>query len=69
MRIRLGLLLLLLACHREAKPSLHAEAVTRGHISEVVSATGEVSAVVTVTVGSQISGAISRLYVDWNSPV
>jgi HlyD family secretion protein len=69
MRIRLGLLLVIAACHREAKPSLHAEPVTRGRITEVVSATGEVSAVVTVTVGSQISGAISKLYGDWNSRV
>jgi HlyD family secretion protein len=35
----------------------------------VVSATGDVSAVVTVNVGSQISGTIYRLHVDFNSPV
>jgi HlyD family secretion protein len=43
--------------------------VTRGAIAEVVSATGEVSALVTVSVGSQISGTIAKLYVDFNSPV
>ena len=57
------------ACHREPKAVFKSESVTRGPISEVVSATGEVSAVVTVSVGSQISGIISRLYVDWNTPV
>jgi HlyD family secretion protein len=56
-------------CQRETKATFKAEAVTRGSISEMVSATGEVSAVVTVSVGSQISGAISRLHVDFNSPV
>ena len=58
-----------IGCHREPKALWRAEAVTRGAISEIVSATGEVSAVVTVSVGSQISGTISRLAADWNTPV
>jgi HlyD family secretion protein len=62
-------LTLLGACQRGAKPTMRSEVVTRGAVSELVSATGEVSALVTVSVGSQISGAISRLYVDFNSRV
>lgn len=60
---------LIASCHRERAAAFKAAAVTRGPIAEVVSATGEVSAVVTVNVGSQISGTVSKLYVDWNSPV
>src|SRR6185369_4829978 len=41
----------------------------RGALAEVVSATGDVGALVTVNVGTQVSGTIQKLYVDWNSPV
>jgi HlyD family secretion protein len=59
----------LCACKRQVDAAFKTEPVSKGSLSETVAATGEVSAVVTVTVGSQISGAISRLYVDFNSPV
>ncbi len=45
------------------------EEVVRGDLTRVVSATGTIQAVNTVTVGSQVSGTISRIYVDYNSPV
>ena len=45
------------------------EVVGRGTVAEVVTATGTISAVTTVQVGSQVSGIVSRLYVDFNSPV
>ncbi len=45
------------------------EIVTRGDITRVVSATGTIQAVNTVTVGSQVSGTIRRILVDYNSPV
>jgi HlyD family secretion protein len=41
----------------------------RGAISEHVSASGTLSAVVSVDVGSQVSGKIASLKVDFNSPV
>lgn len=44
-------------------------AVTRGELTKVVTATGTLNPVVNVTVGSQVSGRISRLYVDYNSVV
>jgi len=43
--------------------------VERGAIVSTVSATGTLNAVVTVQVGTQVSGTLSRLYVDFNSQV
>jgi HlyD family secretion protein len=43
--------------------------VESGEIKQVVEATGTINAVITVQVGSQVSGAISKLYVDFNSRV
>jgi len=45
------------------------EAVSQGNISASVNATGTLSAVTTVQVGSQVSGIISKLYADFNSQV
>ena len=42
---------------------------SRGKIIEHITASGTLSAVVSVDVGSQVSGKISVLYVDFNSPV
>lgn len=43
--------------------------VERGPITATVSATGTLSAVTTVQVGSQLSGQVRELFVDFNSPV
>ena len=43
--------------------------ISRGEIRESVMSTGTVNAVVTVLVGTQVSGTIKDLYVDYNSPV
>lgn len=43
--------------------------VETGEIKQVVEATGTINAVTTVQVGSQVSGSISKLYVDFNSHV
>ena len=43
--------------------------ITRGNITARVTATGTLSALVTVQVGSQVSGRISQINVDFNSPV
>ncbi len=45
------------------------EKVTKGNIVAAVTATGTVNAVTTVLVGTQVSGTIKSLYVDYNSPV
>lgn len=43
--------------------------VTRGNLSQTVTATGEIMPLNTVSVGSQVSGTIEELYVDYNSKV
>jgi HlyD family secretion protein len=43
--------------------------VERGNLRNIVTATGTLQAVTTVQVGSQASGTISALYVDYNSVV
>src|SRR5881628_1744002 len=43
--------------------------VERGRIVARVTASGTLSALVTVQVGTQVSGRIQNLYVDFNSPV
>ncbi|MBP1729172.1 MAG: efflux transporter, family, subunit [Deltaproteobacteria bacterium] len=43
--------------------------VERGSVVATVAATGNLSAVTTVQVGTQVSGTIQKLYVDYNSPV
>jgi HlyD family secretion protein len=53
------------------KPKLQFETakVEKGKIIAKVTATGTLSALVTVQVGSQVSGRIAALYADFNSPV
>jgi HlyD family secretion protein len=43
--------------------------VERGEIDDVVEATGTINAVITVQVGSQVSGTIAKLNADFNSRV
>ena len=45
------------------------ETVDRGVVAATVTATGTISAVTTVQVGSQVSGIIQSLHADYNSPV
>jgi HlyD family secretion protein len=51
------------------KPQYFTTKVDRGDIRAVVEATGTINAVTMVQVGSQVSGTISRLNVDFNSRV
>ena len=50
-------------------PAYQVVAVTRGELTKLVTATGTLNPVVNVTVGSQVSGRISKLNVDFNSVV
>lgn len=43
--------------------------IERGDINDVVEATGTINAVITVQVGSQVSGSIAKLNADFNSRV
>src|ERR1700761_8928481 len=56
--------------HRKPAPTRYeTTAIARGNIVARVTATGPVSALVTVQVGSQVSGSIAELHADFNSPV
>jgi len=49
--------------------SFRTDKVIRGDIEMAVTATGTVNPVTTVLVGTQVSGTIKEIYVDFNSPV
>src|SRR2546425_2799078 len=55
--------------NRSAQPQHFTARVERGDIHDVVEATGTINAVITVQVGSQVSGVITKLNVDFNSRV
>jgi HlyD family secretion protein len=50
-------------------PTYKTAKVERGDLVSAVAATGNLAAVVTVQVGTQVSGTIQKLYVDFNSKV
>jgi HlyD family secretion protein len=64
-------MLALSGCGRSGSkgPRYEVAAVSRGDIQEHVTASGSLSALVSVDVGSQVSGKITHLYADFNSPV
>ncbi|MDR3666454.1 MAG: efflux RND transporter periplasmic adaptor subunit [Ignavibacteriaceae bacterium] len=43
--------------------------ITRGSLSQTITATGTLQAVTTVDIGTQVSGKIAKLYVDFNDHV
>lgn len=43
--------------------------ITRGEIVSTVTATGELNAISVVAIGTQVSGTVQEIYVDFNSPV
>jgi len=50
-------------------PQYKTATLQRGDLDAKVTATGTVNAVTTVLIGTQVSGTINALYVDFNSPV
>lgn len=50
-------------------PQYQTAAITRGDLEQVVTATGSLNPVVNIQVGSQISGRIDKINVDFNSEV
>jgi HlyD family secretion protein len=52
-----------------AEPKFRKGKLDKGDVVATVTATGTLSAVTTVSVGSQVSGIIAKLYVDFNSVV
>jgi HlyD family secretion protein len=52
-----------------SRPQFRTAAAERAPITSAISATGTLNAVITVQVGSQVSGTIKELKADFNSPV
>ena len=57
------------SCKEEQKVSFQTSRVERGNIQNSITATGTIEPVTSVTVGTQVSGIVSHLYVDYNSVV
>jgi HlyD family secretion protein len=58
------------ACKKESKQiSFETSKVRKGTVSNTITATGTVQAIRTVNVGTQVSGVINKIYVDYNSHV
>ncbi len=55
--------------NHNTQPQHFTARVERGEIHDVVEATGTINAVITVQVGSQVSGTIAKLNADFNSRV
>ena len=58
-----------LGLNRSSQAQHFTAKVERGAINDVVEATGTINSVITVQVGSQVSGSIAKLNVDFNSRV
>src|SRR5215472_1654106 len=56
-------------CRNSGAAAYQTATVTRGPITQAVTATGTLNPVVNVQVGSQVSGNIAKLFVDFNSEV
>lgn len=54
---------------KKTPPAFKTAKVERGSVVSMVSATGTLNAVTTVQVGTQVSGTIQKLFVDYNSQV
>ncbi len=62
-------LYLAIAGRRKPEAKYRTTLVDRGNITQTVTASGALSAVTTVQVGSQVSGIIAKLHADFNSKV
>ncbi|PIV65387.1 MAG: efflux RND transporter periplasmic adaptor subunit [Nitrospirae bacterium CG01_land_8_20_14_3_00_44_22] len=67
--IALGIVAFFLFRKKENGLNFRTEKISRGDIVETVTASGNVNAVTTVLVGTQVSGTIKTIYADFNSPV
>ena len=56
-------------CRNSGAANYQTATITRGPITQAVTATGTLNPVVNVQVGSQVSGNIAKLFVDFNSQV
>ncbi|MFH2068862.1 MAG: efflux RND transporter periplasmic adaptor subunit [Candidatus Omnitrophota bacterium] len=55
--------------HKDAAPKYRTERASRGDIVITVTASGTINPVTTIEVGTQVSGTITQIFVDYNSAV
>ncbi|MGZ3424942.1 MAG: efflux RND transporter periplasmic adaptor subunit, partial [Polyangiales bacterium] len=55
--------------HAVVEPKFKTSKVVKGTVAAKVTATGTLSARITVQVGTQVSGRLMEIFVDFNSPV
>lgn len=75
--LTLAAVVLIIACiiffslpgKKEAPVTLSTAKIEKGNIATTVTATGTIEPITLVEVGTQVSGVISKLYVDYNSEV
>lgn len=76
-KILISLFILIIICisifffirNTEHKPKFKTEILTKGDITEAITASGTVNPVTNISVGTQVSGTIKAIYADFNSPV
>ena len=55
--------------NRDEEPEFATQKLSRGNITEKVTASGIINPISTINVGTQVSGTIKEIYVDYNSEV
>ena len=65
----LGIGLVMASCSSKPKTEYETTTVEKGNISTTVTATGTIEPVTSVEVGTQVSGIVAKIYVDYNSEV
>ncbi len=65
----LAALALLSSCEKKQETEFSTSKVVTGNIQTSITATGTIEPVTSVTVGTQVSGIVAHLYVDYNSVV
>ncbi len=65
----LALVFLLLPSSKKSTIALSTTKVEKGNVATAITATGTVEPITLVEVGTQVSGVISKIYVDYNSEV
>lgn len=55
--------------NRDEEPEFSTQKLSRGNITEKVTASGIINPISTINVGTQVSGTIKEIYVDYNSEV
>jgi len=67
--VALAIVAMLASCEEKQQTSFSTEKVAKGNIQTTITATGTIEPVTSVTVGTQVSGIVAKLYVDYNSIV